>query len=189
MWRLRLGAWGLVPAASIWPRLGACSSLRGPNLFQDPAIWWSSNRSVDHWPTLQFLTVKVTRLVKQHHVFFSKVLSEEIDPIAHDLPAILVITEARLLVRCLVDQFHYVVLMYRIIIHRRRECRQLDGLTAERVRPCCHLCRMSLNFKRQFHLFSFIVYCCHNSYPIIYGTGCQACSLGLGARGPTLPPP
>ena len=79
--------------------LGAWSSILGPNLFQDFPIRLSSNSNVDHWPTLQFLTVKVTRLVKQHHVFFSKVLSEEIDPIAHDLPAILVITEPRFLVR------------------------------------------------------------------------------------------
>ena len=79
--------------------LGAWSSILGPNLFQFFDTPCNSRSSVDHWPTLQFLTVKVTRLVKQHHVFFSKVLSEKIDPIAHDLPSILVITEARLLVR------------------------------------------------------------------------------------------
>ena len=66
LWRLRLGAWGLllVPWARIWPMLDAWSSISGPNFFQDFPIRLSSNSSVDHWPTLQFLTFNVTVLVK-----------------------------------------------------------------------------------------------------------------------------
>ena len=79
--------------------LGAWSSILGPNLFQFFDTPCNSRSSADHWPTLQLLTFNVIFLVKKHHIFFSKVLSKKIQTIAHDLPAILVITEARRLIR------------------------------------------------------------------------------------------
>ena len=62
LWRLRLEAWGfvLVPWSRIRLTLGAWSSIRGPNFAQFFEIIFSSNRSVDHWPTLQLLTFNVT---------------------------------------------------------------------------------------------------------------------------------
>ena len=62
LWRLRLEAWGLllVPWLRIRLMLGACSSILGPNLAQFLEIMLSSNRSVDHWATLQLLTFNVT---------------------------------------------------------------------------------------------------------------------------------
>ena len=62
LWRLRLGAWGLllVPASRILLMLGAWSSISGPNLAQFLATRLSSNSSVDHWATLQLLTFNVT---------------------------------------------------------------------------------------------------------------------------------
>ena len=66
LWRLRLGAWGLllVPWSRIRLMLGACNSILGPNLVQALDIRFSSNRSVDHWATLQLLNFNVTDLVK-----------------------------------------------------------------------------------------------------------------------------
>ena len=62
LWRLRLEAWGLllVPWSRIRLMLEAWSSILGPNFFQFFETPWSSNRSVDHWPTLQLLTLSVT---------------------------------------------------------------------------------------------------------------------------------
>jgi len=62
LWRLRLGAWGLllVPWSRIRLMLGAWSSISGPNFAQDLAMMLSSNSSVDHWATLQLLTFNVT---------------------------------------------------------------------------------------------------------------------------------
>jgi len=67
LWRLWLGAWGLllVPWSRIRLMLGACSSISGPNLAQDLDIRLSSNRSVDHWATLQLLTFNVTCFINR----------------------------------------------------------------------------------------------------------------------------
>ena len=80
LWRLRLGAWGLllVPWVRIRSMLGAWSSILGPNLFQFFDTPCNSRSSADHWPTLQLLTFNVIFLVKKHHIFFSKVLSKPV---------------------------------------------------------------------------------------------------------------
>jgi len=62
--------------------LEAWSSILGPNLAQCLLIRLSSNSSVDHWATLQFLTFNVTVLVKQHHIFFGKILSKPVESFA-----------------------------------------------------------------------------------------------------------
>ena len=61
LWRLELAAWRLllVPWSRIRLTLGAWSSISGPNLFQLVFIRLSSNSSVDHWPTLQLVTLNV----------------------------------------------------------------------------------------------------------------------------------
>ena len=72
LWRLRLGAWGLllVPWARILLMLGAWISISGPNLFQFLDIRLSSNRSVDHWAWLQLLTFNVSCfIVRSSHIF------------------------------------------------------------------------------------------------------------------------
>ena len=63
LWRLRLeacGLWFVVPALRIRSMLGAWSSILGPNRAQCLLTRLSSNSSVDHWATLQLLTLSVT---------------------------------------------------------------------------------------------------------------------------------
>ena len=72
LWRLRLGAWGLllVPWSRIRLMLVACSSILGPNLTQFFFMMLSSNSSVDHWASLQLLTLSVTCfIVRSSRIF------------------------------------------------------------------------------------------------------------------------
>ena len=71
LWRLRLGAWGLllVPWSRIRLMLEACSSILGPNRAQFLETRLSSNSSVDHWATLQLLTFNVTCFISLLSVF------------------------------------------------------------------------------------------------------------------------
>ena len=83
LWRLRLEAWGLllVPWLRIRLMLGACSSISGPNLFQFWATRLSSNSSVDHWATLQLLTLSVTCFIflfKINLVIFFRVMFKSV---------------------------------------------------------------------------------------------------------------
>ena len=72
LWRLRLGAWGLllVPWARIRSTLGAWSSILGPNRAQFLETRLSSNSSVDHWATLQLLTLSVTCFISSAYYVF-----------------------------------------------------------------------------------------------------------------------
>ena len=100
-------------------------------------------------------------LIKEHHIFFSKIASEKIDSITHYLPVILVITEARLLTCLFVLHFSHHAFIHCVIIYTGREAGQIYTLTAQAIRSFYHCCGMRFNLKWEFILFKFIYYVCH----------------------------